>query len=259
MEIDLTKPNAARVVDYLLGGHHNFEIDRILADRNAEMFPGDMFEDTRKVRRCLQRVVAYMTKEKGLTNFLDFGSGLPTCGNTHEVVLAINPQAKVIYSDIDHLTVAYGKEIIVGEPNVRYVWCDAADPSTLLDSPEVKELLGEDRRVGIIFMNLAHFLDDETVVSGARKLYEWAAPGSHLFLTGESETWKADPHLQEISKLMHRAGMPLYQRTKQEWLALFSPWRLTEHGIACNVQWGLPEEEKDPEERLIGYSMILYK
>lgn len=259
MEIDLTKPNPARIVDYYLGGHHNFEIDRILADRAAEMYPVDVIEDTRKMRRCLQRAVAYMAREKGLAHFIDFGSGLPTCGNTHEVVLAINPQAKVIYSDIDHLTVAYGKEIIAGEPNVRYVWCDAADPSTLLDSPEAKELLGDERRVGIIFMGLAHFLDDETLSSGARRLYEWAAPGSHLFLTVESETWQTDPYLLEVSKLVHKAGVPLYQRTKQGWLALLRPWRLTEHGIARNLQWGLPEEEKDPEERLTSYSMVLYK
>ncbi len=257
MEIDLTKASPARIVDYYLGGYHNFEIDRILADRAAEMFPTDVVEETRKTRRCLQRAVRYMAKEKGLAHFIDFGSGLPTCGNTHEVVLAINPQAKVIYSDIDHLTVAYGEEIVAGEPNVRYVWCDAADPSTLLDSPEAKELLGEDRRVGIILMSLAHFLDDETVVSGARRLYEWAAPGSCLFLTVEAETWKTDPYLQELAKLMHRVGTPLYQRTKQGWLALFSPWRLTEHGVARNTQWGLPDE--DPEERLFGYSMVLYK
>lgn len=259
MEIDLTKPSMARIVDYYLGGHHNFEIDRFLGDRAAEMFPGDVIELTRKTRQCLQRAVTYMAKAKGLIHFLDFGSGLPTCGNTHEVGLATNPRAKVIYSDIDHLTVAYGKEIVAGEPSVRYVWCDAADPSTLLDSPEAKELWGEDRSVGIIFMNLAHFLDDETVVSGARRLYEWAAPGSHLFLAVESETWKTDPYLQEISKLVHRAGTALYQRTEEEWLALFDPWRLTEHGVARNSQWGLPEEEKDPEERLTGYSMVLYK
>ncbi|MFQ6058867.1 MAG: SAM-dependent methyltransferase [Anaerolineae bacterium] len=259
MEIDLTKPNPARIVDYYLGGHHNFEIDRLLADRAAEMYPGDVIEETRKVRLCLQRAVTYMAKEKGLTHFLDFGSGLPTCGNTHEVVLAINPQARVIYSDIDHLTVAYGKEIIAQEPHVRYVWCDAADPSTLLDSPEAKELLGDERRVGIIFMALAHFLTDETLASGARRLYEWAAPGSHLFLTVESETWQTDPYLQEVSKLVHRAGIPLYQRAKQELLALLSPWRLTEHGVARNLQWGLSEEEKDPEERLTTYSMVLYK
>jgi len=259
MEIDLTKPNPARIVDYYLGGHHNFEIDRILADRAAEMWPGDFVEDTRRLRRCLRRAGSYMASEKGLTYFLDFGSGLPTCGNTHEVVLAINPQAKVIYSDIDHLTVAYGREIIAHEPNVRYVWCDAADPSTLLDSSEAKKLLGDHRRVGIVFMALAHFLDDETLASGARKLYEWAAPGSHLFYTAESETWQTDPYLRELSKLLHRAGIPLYQRTEQENLALLSPWRLTEHGVVRNLQWGLPEGEKDPEERLIAYSMVLYK
>ena len=259
MEIDLTKPNSARVVDYYLGGHHNFEIDRILAHRVAELYPVDIIEENKKMQRCLQRTVSYMTREKGLTHFLDFGAGLPTCGNTHEVVVAINPQAKVIYSDIDHLTVAYGKEIIAGELNVRYIWCNAADPNTVLDSPEVKELLEDDRRVGIIFMSLAHFLDDETLVSAAITLHGWAAPGSYLFLNTEAETWKTDPYLREVTQLVNKAGITHYQRTKQELLALLNPWQLTEHGVARNVQWGLPEEEQDPEERLAAYSMVLYK
>ena len=259
MEIDLTKPNPARIVDYYLGGHHNFEIDRILGDRAVAKFPGDVIEQTRNTRRCLERVVQYMANEKELTHFLDFGSGLPTCGNTHEIALAIDFQARVIYSDIDPLTVAYGKEIIALEPNVRYVWCDAAEPGTLLDSPEAKELLAGDRRVGIIMMALAHYLDGEVLCSGARLLYEWAAPGSVLFLTVESETWKTDPYLQEISKLLHRVGIPLYQRAAPEWLALLSPWQLTAHGIARNLDWGLPEEEADPEQQLTSYSMVLYK
>ncbi len=255
----MTKPNMARIVDYYLGGHHNFEIDRIMADRAVKVYPVDVIEETKRLRRCLQRAVTYMTKDKGLTHFFDFGSGLPTCGNTHQVALAINPQTKVIYSDIDHLTVAYGQEIVSREPNVRYVWCDAADPGTLLDSPQAKELLGNNRRAGIIFMALAHFLDDETLTSGAMKLYEWAAPGSCLFLTVEAETWKTDPYLQEVSKLAHRSGVVIYLRSKQELLALFAPWQLTEHGVSRNLQWGLPEEEKDPEERLTSYSMVLYK
>ena len=259
MEIDLTKPNSARVVDYYLGGHHNFEIDRILGDRVAEIYPMDIINETRKMRQCLQRVVGYMAKEKEIANFLDFGSGLPTCDNTHLVALAINPQATVIYSDIDHLTVAYGKEITANEPNVRYVWCDAADPTTLLDSPEAKELLGDHRRVGIIFMALAHFLDDEELASLAMELHEWAEPGSYLYVSTEAETWKTDPILRKVTELVSRSGLTHYQRTGQELTNLLSPWQLTEHGVARNNQWGLPKEEQDPEERLSTYSMLLYK
>ena len=34
-EIDLSRPSAARVYDYFLGGAHNFEIDRQLAEQIA--------------------------------------------------------------------------------------------------------------------------------------------------------------------------------------------------------------------------------
>lgn len=33
MEIDTTKPNAARIYDYYLGGNHNVEVDRQAAEQ----------------------------------------------------------------------------------------------------------------------------------------------------------------------------------------------------------------------------------
>ena len=39
--------------------------------------------------------------EHGVRQFIDIGSGLPTVGNTHEVVQAANPGARVVYVDND--------------------------------------------------------------------------------------------------------------------------------------------------------------
>ncbi|MBI4670812.1 MAG: SAM-dependent methyltransferase [Chloroflexi bacterium] len=37
--MDLTKPNAARIYDYLLGGSHNFEADRRAGDQLNRAVP----------------------------------------------------------------------------------------------------------------------------------------------------------------------------------------------------------------------------
>ena len=36
-EISLDTPNPARIYDYWLGGHHNFEIDRMMGEKVARV------------------------------------------------------------------------------------------------------------------------------------------------------------------------------------------------------------------------------
>ena len=38
-DIDLERPSVARVWDYLLGGAHNFAVDREVAQKTLEMMP----------------------------------------------------------------------------------------------------------------------------------------------------------------------------------------------------------------------------
>jgi len=258
-EIDLTRPNEGRMIDYWLGGTHNFEIDRLAAERFASYLP-PVVQEVKEERKQLVRVVSYMVKEKGLRHFLDFGSGLPTCGNTHETALAIEPTVKVIYSDIDRVTVAYGQQILRGSPHVRYLWCDAADVRTVLQSQDLAELFGGERRVGIVFMGLGHILPDEDLTEALHTLYEWAGEGSHLLYTDTSgETWYTEPILIAAGKVAAQSGLKkYYHRTKEELLRHLSPWKLTEHGVADNSQWGLAEDEITPG-LLLGYGMVLYK
>ena len=89
-EIDLTRPSAARVYDYFLGGAHNFEIDRQLAEQIAGMTP-NLAATMRAGREFLRRAVRVLL-DAGIDQFLDIGSGIPTVGNVHEVAQAANPQ-----------------------------------------------------------------------------------------------------------------------------------------------------------------------
>ena len=119
---DANTPNAGRIYDYLLGGNHNFEIDRMAAERILKVAPfmPNLFK---LIRWFLGEVVRRLSSE-GYMIFIDFASGLPTVDHIHQ----ITPEGtKVIYSDIDPVVVAYAKEIIKDLENVRYLHCDAAN------------------------------------------------------------------------------------------------------------------------------------
>ncbi len=234
MRIDPLRPDGGRIVDYWLGGHHNFLVDRLMAHRVEAALP-DVQEFQRRHREFLGRAVTFLAKEKGLNRFIDFGSGLPTCGNIHEVVLALDPSARVVYSDISPTTVAYGREIlaITNPDNVRYEQCDAGHPEFLLASAAVREMLGEERRVGIGFSHLPHLLSDEDMDHALKTLHEWAEEGSHIIFS-----WATDKVLQYPALLQVVKGRGVYSpRSNEEFLALLGRWRVTEHGIVPATTW----------------------
>src|SRR5919106_7088369 len=94
-DVNPERPSAARIYDYLLGGFHNFDVDRAAAQKITEVLP-DMPLFMRANRAFLRRVVRFLT-DQGIDQFLDLGSGIPTVGNVHEVAQWANPGARVVY------------------------------------------------------------------------------------------------------------------------------------------------------------------
>jgi hypothetical protein len=255
VQFDLTRPNTGRTIDYWLGGTHNFEIDRQFADQVSRQYPlaRQMVEDNRAL---VKRAVPFFYAH-GLRAFIDFGASLPTCENTHLVAHALDPNIKVVYSDIDPITVAYAQELLSGDPNAIYLQCDAASPHEVLDSPLTRRLLGDERRIGFIFLGLAHLLTDDKLRATWRELYDWAASGSYMIVSAPSEHWDTDPALSAIRDSYRRANIHSTFRTPAQFKEIMPLWQLTEEGIRANARWGLPPTEDVPSVN--SYSMMLYK
>src|SRR5688500_5242336 len=90
----LDRPSPARMYDYLLGGFHNFEVDRQAAEQMIALVP-NMRMMAQINRAFLRRAITFMV-DQGIDQFLDIGSGVPTAGNVHEVAQKLNPAARVI-------------------------------------------------------------------------------------------------------------------------------------------------------------------
>src|SRR5689334_974397 len=103
--VDLDRPNAARVYDYLLGGACNFEQDRQFAENLLATIP-EAGGGARLSRACLRRAVRFCLA-RGIRQFLDIGSGIPTVGNVHEIGQKQAPDARVVYVDNEAVAVAH--------------------------------------------------------------------------------------------------------------------------------------------------------
>src|SRR6266705_6946231 len=123
-EIDTSKPHAARMYDYLLGGKDHFAIDRETAEKGIKLIPTGRTA-ARENRAFLGRAVRYLVAEAGIRQFLDVGTGLPTTDNVHNVAQAVEPSARVVYADNDPLVLAHARALLTSSPEGRTAYIQA--------------------------------------------------------------------------------------------------------------------------------------
>jgi len=217
--------------DYFLGGTHNFEIDRQAAQQVLKHAP-HMPNFLMLIRWFLGEATRRLCKE-GFNKFLDFASGLPVVDHIHQVA----PEGtKVIYSDMDPVTVAYAQDIIGDNPNLRYVHCDSGKPEELLNSGVVEELFGSDRNLAIGMNGVIYFMPDEEVARSLNVLYDWADEGSKLFLC-DSDITEMTEDARKTVEIYEKSGQPMYLRPLEKTLELIKPWKVDEPGVMLLEEW----------------------
>ena len=250
--MDTSVPNAGRVYDYVLGGHHNFEADRQAAEYMISLVPS-----TRKWVRMLRMFLQEASRqlaEGEFERFLDFASGLPTVDHIHNTV----PDARVVYTDSDPVTVNFAREIIGDNENVFYLEADIRDPEAILDSTVVQELFGDEHKVAIGFNAVTCFLTGEEIQYIMNTLYEWAAPGSKMFATFETKLPQAmTPKMQQFVDMFDQMGSPYHFLTLEECQEVVKPWQPDERGFRPLAEW-LGVQDQFTEEDREGVGLEFY-
>jgi hypothetical protein len=231
---DVERPNSARLYDYLLGGAHNFAVDRALAEEHIRVLPAD--EICRSSRSFLRRVVR-LCVASGVRQFLDLGSGIPTAGNVHEVAQLAEPSSRVVYVDDEAVTVAHSRAMLKGNPRAAIAHADVRDHAAVLNSPEVRSLIDLDEPVALLMFGILPFLTgaDEAaaVVAGYR---EAAAPGSLIAVS--HFTADVEPALAtKMVAMAAQRGTPITVRSKDQIATLFDGLELLEPGLVIASQW----------------------
>jgi SAM-dependent methyltransferase len=178
--VDPTTPSPARIYDYVLGGTHNFPVDRDAAERIRARSP-DLADAAWVNRGFHQRAARWMAAEQGIDQFIDIGSGLPTQSNTHGVVQKVIPGARVAYVDNDPMVLAYASALLTGDGTTAVIHADLRDPDSVLDNPELRALIDFSQPIGLLMTAVLHFVADGSDPGGLVDHYVRAlAPGSYL-------------------------------------------------------------------------------
>jgi hypothetical protein len=181
--VDPTTPSPARIYDYVLGGTHNFPVDREAAERIRARSP-DLADAAWVNRGFHQRAARWMAAEHGIDQFIDIGSGLPTQSNTHGVVQKVIPGARVAYVDNDPMVLAYAAELLADDGTTTVISADLRDVDAILNHPALRALVDFEQPVGLLMTAVLHFVGDDAAPWDLVARYADAvAPDSYLALS----------------------------------------------------------------------------
>lgn len=220
MDVDVTQPHIGRIYDYLLGGTFNYEVDRRAADAMVARMPA--YPRWARINRGFLGSAGERWAAQGRTRVLDLGSGLPTQGHLNTYL----PDAQILFTDVDPLTVAQGRQILADAPGLAYVQADLRNPDSLLD--EAAAFFGDERNLAVGCIGVVYFLSDEEVRRLMERLYTFCVPGSTMALCFPAlpEGYPAEALKKEISELSRIARIDFFPRTPSEIAALVAPWRV---------------------------------
>ncbi len=234
-DAQLDKPSPARMYDYLLGGYHNFAIDRGAAEQLIAINP-DAPLVMQSYRAFLRRVVKFLV-EQGIDQFLDIGSVTPTAGSTHEVVQKLNPAARVAYADIDPDTVRHSEAILRDNPNAVAIQADVRQPELLLSDPKVTDLLDLSKPTAVLIALLHYITDDERAYRLVRVLRDGLSPGSYMAISHGSHEDAPPAVTARLEALYAKATTPVKLRSRAEIAAFFDGLELIEPGLVYVPLW----------------------
>src|SRR5258705_6448220 len=141
-QIDTKSPHPARRYNYWLGGKDHFAADRESGDAIAALFPTVRLAALEN-RNFMRRAVTFLSREAGVRQFLDIGTGIPAPNNTHEVAQALAPESRVVYVDNDPIVLSHARALLNSTPEgaTAYIEADLRDHERILSDPYLRKTL----------------------------------------------------------------------------------------------------------------------
>ncbi len=236
-QFDTGVAHPARVYDYWLGGKDNFAADREAAEKVIAARP-TILRDIRANREVMHRAVAYLTREQGIRQFLDIGTGIPVHPNVHEVAQSIAPESRVVYADNDPIVLAYARALLTSTPEGKTAYVDAdlrGDDKIIWEAGKTLDFA---KPVALLLVGLLHLVSDEEdpyrIVS---ELTSVLSPGSYLILTHPASDVHDDVVAEGARQYNSKVATPQTRRSYQDMERFMSGLELVEPGIVQAHRW----------------------
>jgi hypothetical protein len=244
--VDTGRPTPARIYDYLLQGTNYFQVDRFAAEQILKAAPE--IRDAAWSNRGFHQRAAKWIAQQGVRQFIDIGSGLPTVGNTHDVVLKVIPAARVVYVDNDPMVELHSRALLAGGGAISVICADLREPDAILDHPALRKVIDFSEPVGLLMTGVMMFVSDTSDPWALVSRYTGAlASGSYLSLSHLTDDYKPPAAAEGFRAVFDTATEHMYFRSKAkverffQGLELVPPYQGAEPGVTFTGLWGAEE------------------
>ena len=236
-DFDASVPSPARMWNYWIGGKDNFEADREAGERVLQVMP-TLLTIARMSRQFLIDVVHDLTAERGIRQFLDIGTGLPTADNTHDVAQRVAPAARIVYADYDPVVLTHATALLTSSPEGKtdYIQADVRDTDTILSA--AKRTLDFGIPVAVMLIEVMHFVpDSDEPHDVVRRLIEPLPSGSYLVIAHAASDIGADSMAAGAERYNERASADITPRDRGQVTRFFDGLEMIGPGLVPLAQW----------------------
>ncbi|MDT0407643.1 MULTISPECIES: SAM-dependent methyltransferase [unclassified Streptomyces] len=234
--IDTTRPHPARLYDWYLGGKDNYPVDEELGRKLLAVAPGIPLA-ARQNRAFMHRSTRWLA-ERGVRQYLDIGTGIPTEPNLHRIAQESVPGARVVYCDNDPIVLAHAGALLDSTPegSVDFVQADARDTDTIIERAAKTLDFGEP--VALSLIALLHFLSDEDGAGAlVDRLVSALAPGSYLTLSNLTGDFAPKDMASGVTGFYKSGAMTMELRDRARFTAFFDGLELVAPGVVVLEDW----------------------
>lgn len=255
--IDTSRPHPARMYDYYLGGKDSYPVDEEAAERVISFLPA--IRVAARTNRGFMNRAARLLADRGVNQFLDIGTGIPTEPNLHQVVQAVNPQSRVVYVDNDPVVLRHAEALLRSTPEgaTKYIEADVREPEKIIEGAQ--EILNFEEPVALSLVALLHFVSDE--YGPYDLVHELLAPlpsGSFLMLS--HVTGDFDPAgWDRAVEIYRKSGIPAQVRSRDEFARFFTGLDLIDPGVQVVTNWHPEPDQEFADEQVPLYVGVAQK
>jgi S-adenosyl methyltransferase len=199
--IDTSVAHSARIHNYWLGGKDNFAADRAAGDAVI-------------------------------------GTGIPAANNTHEVVQAAAPDARVVYVDYDPVVLLHARTLLTSDVSgtIDYIDADLRDPGAIVR--EAARTLDFSRPVAVMLIAIMHLIVDADDPYGlVAQLAAAVPPGSYLALSQVASDIEPEQMAEAARRYNRLAYEKQRHRTHAEVSRFFDGLELINPGVVAVQNW----------------------
>ncbi|GAD87070.1 MULTISPECIES: SAM-dependent methyltransferase [Nocardia] len=221
-------PSSARVVNKLLGGKDNYEIDGLVAANISNRFVVAL----REGRRFLLRAVDYLSSEHAVHQYVDLGCGIAMPPDVGDAATHRGESARVLYLDNDPLVAVHARALLATNPNRHFALLDITDTAAVLD--KIAAVFDLNAPFAVCLSGTAEHLPEAPTLLA--ELTAGLPPGTWIVFSHITDDVFAHAIGASARELGHH-GIAYHPRDRDTLATMLAPYQLLHPGLIAPHRW----------------------